>query len=125
MNYTQTETIVEEKTLLDEGQTTIHCTYRASPKFDSGWWVNISRSTYLINALTNERLQIISCINVPFMPQKRYLKSKYDVLNFTLIFQKIPKDWQSFNLVETGTENNFVVKGLVRNESLVYRIIMK
>lgn len=109
----------------DMHYTTLHCRYITSPKYKSGWWVNIYKPSYLVNMISGERIEMISAFNIPLAPQKHYLKSFGDSLCFTLVFPQIPKDWFIFKFVEGGTLENALSSGLItRNESGMYNAIV-
>ena len=62
----------------EEGYTYLHCTFYTSPKYTSGWWVNIFKTSYIVNSLENERLELLQAINIPFAPERHYLKKLGD-----------------------------------------------
>lgn len=72
--------------------TYLHCTYRPDRKYKSGWFVNASLDSYLINPKFPERLRIIDAIGVPVSPAKNFFSCVNEYLNFTLIFPSVPKD---------------------------------
>jgi hypothetical protein len=100
--------------------TLVHLTYTTNPKYDSGWWVRIHPQTFLFNPVTCDRLELQSAINIPYAPKKAYLKKKGDQLHFTLIFNAIPEDWETFHLVEPGKGDTFVLENFKRNAGGVY-----
>jgi len=109
----------------DMHYTTLHCRYTTSPKYHSGWWVNIYKPSYLVNLVSGQRLEMISAFNVPLAPQRHYLKSFGDSLCFTLVFPQVPKDWLIFKFVEGGTPENSLSSGpITRNKSGVYNVIV-
>jgi len=106
----------------EKSYTIIHCTYTTSPKYHSNWWVNIYPTTYLVNILDGEKLQMIHAIGIPLPPQKRYLQRRGDKVTFTLIFPKVPKDWSVFNLIENSNGDGLKALNLSRNDSGIYRV---
>jgi len=106
----------------EEGFTYLHCTYYASPKFSSGWWININKTTYLTSSASSDKLQMLNAIGVPLAPQKVFLKKLGDFIKFTLIFPAIPKDWKIFNLIEVAGGGGFNISNISRNNTGVYKV---
>jgi hypothetical protein len=82
----------------EEGYTYLHCTYITSPRYHSGWWVNISEDSFLTNG--KEEIKMLQAMNIPLSPKKHYLKKFGDSLQFVLIFPAVPKSWNTFNFIE-------------------------
>lgn len=82
----------------EEGYTYLHCTYITSPRYTSGWWVNINADCYLTNG--KEEIKMRNAMNIPLAPQKHYFKKFGDSLQFVLIFPAVPKSWNTFNFIE-------------------------
>ena len=110
----------QETDPLENTLTLIHITYTTSPKYFSGWWVNIIPGTFLINPVTCDKLELQAAVNIPYSPAKAYLKKRGDQLKFTLIFPAIPEDWNTFHMVEPGGNDTCLLEGFERNPSGVY-----
>lgn len=109
----------------EEGYTYLRCTFYTSPKYTSGWWVNIFKTSYLVNTLLNERLELLQAINIPFAPERHYLKKRGDSLNFTLIFPKTPMHWEYFDFIEKcGGDSGLTIKNIKSNLSGVYKVVI-
>ena len=107
----------------EEGYTYLHCTYYTSPKWDSGWWVNIWNTSYLTSSASTDRLQLLQAIGIPYAPDKLFLKRKGDFAKFTLIFPAVPKDWKIFNFIEAcGGVDGLSISNISRNNTGVYKV---
>lgn len=106
----------------EQAYTFIHCRYTTSPVYDSGWWVNIGSMSFIQNKISGEKLNMVMAINIPYAPQKHYLKNLGDTLSFILVFPQIPKDWLVFNFIEDSSKNSFKSYGITRNDIGIYRI---
>lgn len=129
----------------EEGYTYLHCTYYTSPRYQSGWWVNMGLESYLTNG--KEHLKMIKAMNIPISPEKYFFKKFGDSLQFTLIFPAVPKDWSTFNFLErTGSKlsiqetNNaetpnglftiheskgLYINNIARNNTGVYKVVIQ
>ena len=110
----------------EESQTTIHCNYVSKHKYINGGWLNIYATTYLSSTTTNNTdLELQHVENVPIAPNKHFFTKVGDHKRFTLYFPAIPKDWETFDLVEkTNTGNGFVIKNIHRNNNGIYEIFI-
>jgi hypothetical protein len=109
----------------EEGYTYLHCTFYTSPKYTSGWWVNIFKTSYIVNSLENERLELLQAINIPYAPERHYLKKLGDSLNFTIIFPKTPIHWEYFDFIEKcGGDSGLKIKNIKSNSSGVYKVVI-
>jgi len=108
----------------EEGYTYLHCTYYTSPKFYSGWWVNIHATSYLVGG-NNERLLMLHAIDIPLAPERHYLKEYGDSLKFTLVFPKMPVSWKTFDFVEECKGGGLSVKNIPRNNTGAYNVIVR
>jgi len=106
----------------EPGYTYLHCTYTTSPMYVAGWWVNIYKTSYLIGK-DGERLPLLHVLNIPFAPEKHYLKRFGDVLRFTLIFPAVPTDWVVFDFIEHCIDvTGLSILNIVRNNTGVYKV---
>jgi hypothetical protein len=109
----------------EEGFTYLHCTYYTSPKYESGWWVNIYPTSFLMGG-NNQKLEMLHAINIPIAPEKHYLKKFGDYLKFTFIFPKIPTSWKLFDFIEECTSGNgLAVYNIPRNNVGAYNVVVK
>ena len=108
----------------EEGFTYLHCTSYASPKWNTGWWINMNKTSYLTKSGTADKLTLLNAIGVPYAPEKMYLKRLGDFVKFTLIFPAIPKDWKVFNFIEFGGSvgDGLSISNITRNNSGVYKV---
>lgn len=106
-----------------EGQTIVHCRYISTDKFKNGGWVNICKSTFLVNADTKDFLALAKAINIPVNPGRHFFKTPGQIKQFTLLFPHVPKFWKCFHLVELVKGGaGFKVKDIERNATGVYQI---
>ena len=107
----------------EEPFTLLHCKYITSPKYPNGWWINIYKTSYLKHTASNETIEMLHAIGIPYAPKKHYLQKFGDALNFTLVFPKIPKHWDNFNFTEIcAGEDGLRIKNIKRNNSGIYRV---
>ena len=105
----------------EEAQTFLHCNYVSKRKYINGGWVNIHPTTYLVHG--SESLPLLHAYNIPFAPQIHVFKKKGELKQFTLVFPPIPKDWESFSMIEEcNSDEGFVVSNIKRNNSGVYEV---
>lgn len=119
----------------EEGFTYLHCTYKTSPKYSKGWWININNSSYITGGKDLECLKMLNAIGIPLAPEKHYLKKFGDTLKFTLIFPAIPKDWKTFDFIEDTNPTYSVatiqlshglsIRNITRNNTGVYKVIIQ
>jgi hypothetical protein len=107
--------------------TLLHCSYFSKHYYVDGGWVNIWPTTYLIDTITGQQLELIHEINIPVAPNKFYFKKAGQLKNFTLIFPAIPKDWAYFDFIEKAADHSigFRVNKLQRNDLGVYRLTIQ
>ncbi len=106
-----------------EAQTLIHCRYVSQKKYLNGGWMNIYKTTYLVNVDTKDMLKLVQAYNVPFSPARHYFKQAGQLKQFTLLFPQIPRHWKRFHLLEVADAGGgFRVSDITRNESGVYHI---
>jgi hypothetical protein len=108
----------------EESFTLLHCKYTTSPNYNSGWWVNVHKTSFLINSASNERLEMLHAIGIPFVPDRHLLKNFGDSLQFTLVFPKIPKHWDLFHFREKTSGEHLKTNGIKRNSSGIYRVVV-
>lgn len=129
----------------EEGFTYLHCTYITSPRYTSGWWINISENCVLTNG--EEEIKMLNAMNIPLSPNKHFFKKFGDRLQFTLIFPAVPKSWDTFDFIEcTNTiqkvegrfdpaggvtfrtiveSKGFYINNITRNSTGVYKVNIK
>ncbi len=103
----------------EEAQTLIHCSYVSKKKYINGGWVNIYPTTYLVH--NKEILQMLHAESIPVAPSRHFFKKAGELKRFTLVFPSIPKDWDSFDLIERCSDyDGFMLSNIKRNDSGVY-----
>ena len=110
-----------EESYKEEAQTLVHCNYVSKRKYTNGGWVNNYPTTFLVN--DNEVIPLLYAINIPLSPNIHVFKSAGELKQFTLVFPTIPKEWESFSLIENCNDHDgFVVINIERNNSGVYEV---
>ena len=106
-----------------EAQTLIHCSYVSQDKYKNGGWVNIYKSTFLVNPDTKDMLALAQAYNVPVSPARHYFKEAGQLKQFTLLFPQVPKHWKRFHLLEVADKGGgFRVTDITRNDRGVYQV---
>lgn len=106
-----------------EGQTIVHCCYVSTDKYKNGGWVNIYKSTFLVNPDTKDFLSLAKAINIPVNPGRHFFKTPGQIKQFTLLFPYVPKFWKRFHLVELVNGGaGFKVCDIERNSSGIYHV---
>jgi len=106
-----------------EGQTLIHCRYVSKKTYRNGGWVNIYKSTYLVNPDTKDMLPLSQAFNVPVSPARHYFKEAGQLKQFTLLFPRVPTHWKRFHLLEVAEAGGgFRVSDISRNASGIYHV---
>lgn len=97
---------------LVKGHSSGECTVRVWP------------TTYLIPMGADKKCKILHHFNIVMYPQWQPLKANA-TLRFTLIFEGLPADCTSFDLVEIIPESGaFEVRNIQRNEEDVYTVYL-
>jgi hypothetical protein len=114
MNSTETEELVEVKTLeSEERQTIVHCSC------DDVYAYRVWPSTYLIEHGTGKQAKLITAYNISFAPQW----TLNDGRGFTLIFEGLSKGCSVFDLKEIiPQDGGFEILGIQRNKTDVYQV---
>lgn len=110
------ETLLETHT---EAQIIVHCHFYASHIGDR---YRIWKSTYLIDIKTQAKSKLLHAENVPFNPEWKIAQS-VGWHSFTLVFEPLPKNCKSFDLIEQIPESGaFYVPNIMRNYNDVYNV---
>lgn len=103
------------------GQVTVHVNYTTPMWQDS--MIRIWPTTYLVAHQIDHRSKILNAINITWYPV--YMPLSGPVTQFTLIFEGLPKNCSSFDLIEeTDQRDGFEYRNIQRNQSDVYSIVM-
>lgn len=103
------------------GQVTVHVKYTTPLWQDS--MIRIWPTTYLVAHQLDHRSKILNAINITWYPV--YMPLTGPVTQFTLIFEGLPKNCNSFDLIEeTDQQDGFEYRNIQRNQSDVYNIVM-
>lgn len=105
----------------EESQVTIHFKYTGSMWGDK---IRIWKSTFLHAKGSSHRSSLVHVENISVHPTWTHV-SAGETINFTLIFSGLPKDCESFDLIEDIPEpGGFVINDIKRNNSDVYHFTM-
>jgi hypothetical protein len=112
-----------EKEACSEGATTIHCHYISPEKYMNGGWINIAKTTFLLNKEDNRMLSMIQVNNIPISPEKHYFKKANQKFAFTLFFPLLPDNWKFFSLIEiTNEPSPVMIHEIERNKTGIYNV---
>ncbi|GGF05552.1 hypothetical protein SAMN05443634_11297 [Chishuiella changwenlii] len=121
-------TILEEKIFIDaelltnieeESQVIIHCRMNADEYANAA---RIWPSTFLIDNTTGKRCQLVFADGITMYPNWTYIEENSS-LDFTLIFNGLPKSCKSFDLVELIPQaGGFEYRKIPRNKTDVYHV---
>jgi hypothetical protein len=101
----------------EESQVIIHCSYTSRMGYDK---IRIWESTFLYAKDSNHRSKLIHVENITIYPTWMNVE-RGQTINFTLIFEGLPKHCKKFDLIEKIPESGgFVVMNIERNSSDVY-----
>lgn len=104
----------------EERQVIVHCCYPAQPTF--GNLIRIWKSTFLLDNQSGHQSRLLHTENITLFPDWT-LVTPYQDFWFTLIFSRLPKGCNSFDLKEIiPEEDGFFVQGIKRNSTDVYRV---
>lgn len=109
-----------EKTAKEEGQVIVHCTTNSG----SSLFLNIRiwPTTYLIPTGSAYRAKLLYSENISLYPEWQSVGFLQDH-HFTLIFEKLPKDCESFDLLEDiPEEGGYYASNIKRNATDVYHV---
>ena len=105
----------------EESQVTIHFKYTGSMW---GNKIRIWKSTFLHAKGSSHRSSLVHVENISVHPTWTHV-SAGETINFTLIFSGLPKDCESFDLIEDIPEpGGFIINDIKRNNSDVYHFTM-
>ena len=103
-----------------ESQVIVHCHYRAS--LEEAEAIRIWKTTFLIPKGSNYKCKLIHHENITLCP--RWTEVPAGAMHrFTLIFEGLPKDCLSFDLIEKIPQpGGFVCTDISRNNTDVYHV---
>ncbi|NVJ48376.1 MAG: hypothetical protein HWE07_14675 [Cytophagia bacterium] len=106
-----------------ERQVIIHC--RFHPGLMPLPFIRIWPSTYLKPKGSEESAKLLQAFNISFYPEWQRIEfNRYHF--FTLVFEGLPKDCTSFDLIEEIPEpGGFFFPNIKRNESDIYQVDLK
>jgi hypothetical protein len=105
----------------EEQQVIIHCRLPVLNDFN---YVRIWNSTFLICKQTGAKTQLAHFEGISLFPYWTEVQPKQPC-NFTLYFKGLPKDCQTFDLIEYINEpGGFEVKNIKRSKSDVYKVLI-
>jgi hypothetical protein len=110
---------IEDDILEDfERQTTVHC----SIKVEAGTGLRIWPTTFLVEAESGIRRNLVHHLNIPLAPQWLVVE-KTSTYQFTLFFEGLSRNCILFDLIEEiPEEGGFNVPHIHRNNSDVYKL---
>ena len=108
--------------LLEDSYVYVHCSF---PIPTPGMLIRVWKTTFLSDNHSSSRSQLIHAENISYAPEWTMIPDK-GVYSFLLIFSALPKSCILFDLIEDIPQpNGFLVKGIKRNKTDVYRITLE
>lgn len=105
--------------VLEDSYVYVHCQF---PIPAPGMLIRIWKTTVLKDCHSSGQSQLIHAENISYAPQWTLIPDQ-GVYSFLLIFSALPKTCTMFDLVEEIPQpGGFLVKGIARNKTDVYRI---
>jgi hypothetical protein len=105
--------------VLEDSYVYVHCQF---PIPAPGMLIRIWKTTVLKDCHSSGQSQLIHAENISYAPQWTLIPDQ-GVYSFLLIFSALPKACTLFDLVEEIPQpGGFLVKGIARNKTDVYRI---
>jgi len=106
---------------LEDSYVYVHCSF---PIPTPGMLIRIWKTTFLSDHHSPSRSQLIHAENISYAPEWTMIPDK-GTYSFLLIFSALPKSCVLFDLIEDIPQpNGFLVKGIKRNKTDVYRITL-
>lgn len=104
----------------EEKQVIVHCRYTCTNMY--GMNIRIWPSTFLIAKDVGHRSELVHAENIPFAPNWIFIPPGSSS-QFSLFFTGLPKDCQTFDLVEViPQEGGFYISDIERNGMDVYEV---
>jgi hypothetical protein len=111
---TETQTDVQQ-----ESHVYVHCYFNNTFQ---DMLIRIWRSTFLVDNATGTRSPLVHVENISYAPQWTLIPDR-KLFHFLLIFEALPKNCVSFNLIEDIPQpGGFRVENISRNKTDVYHI---
>jgi hypothetical protein len=105
--------------LMEDSFVYVHCHFN---NHSDGALIRIWKTTFLIDASSSARSQLIHAENITIAPQWTLIPD-HQKYTFLLIFSGLPKACKSFDLKEEIAQpGGFHVKNIPRNESDIYHV---
>lgn len=104
----------------EEKQVIVHCCFPAT--FQIGTLIRVWKSICLIDETTQHKSSLIHSENISIFPYWTMVSPFHDYW-FTLVFQGLPKECNTFDLKEIIPEDGgFFVPNIPRNNSDIYKV---
>ena len=108
--------------MLEDSYVYVHCSF---PITTPGMLIRIWKTTFLVDQHSPSRSQLIHAENISYAPEWTMIPDK-GIYSFLLIFSALPKSCLLFDLIEDIPQpHGFLVKGIKRNKTDVYRITLE
>jgi len=107
--------------MLDDSYVYVHCSF---PIPSPGFLIRVWKTTFLNDCHSAAKSQLVHAENISYAPQWT-LVPEQGTYSFLLIFSALPKSCTLFDLAEEIPQpGGFLVKGISRNKTDVYRITL-
>jgi hypothetical protein len=105
--------------LMEDSFVYVHCHFQNR---EEGALIRIWKTTFLIDASTSTRSQLVHAENISIAPQWTMIPDRQRY-TFLLIFSALPKACKQFDLKEEISQpGGFHIKNIPRNETDVYHV---
>ncbi len=107
----------------EESQVIVHCSF--TNIYNEVMGVRVWKSTFLICEASGKRSALIKALDIPYQPDWYWILPG-TTKRFTMIFEALPKGCESFTFMEVINQPGpFIVSGILRNNSDVYRVSLE
>jgi len=77
-----------------------------------------NKNLYIRPVSDPDNRKLIRSDKVPFFPEKHVFTSQGEIFEFSLVFEALPKNTKYFDLMETATNKEFYVQGIILDPTL-------
>jgi len=116
VNIKSHKTLAIEKIKFNEKQTIVFLSIENQMTEGEAWFC-ADKNIYIKNAAGTDMYYLIKSEGIPTCPETYKFKKPGEILQFSLIFPKIPATIKEIDIVENCTDNCFYFKGVILDPS--------